>query len=80
MGPQWINVFNKFKYNEAGDEKILDEVIKKFDYFFKPKKLTKVISQDTRKEFKLRTRLHQRISEMAAQCEFGTLEESQVCI
>ena len=41
MGPQWITVVDKFQYNDAGDEKKLNEVIKKFDDFFEPKKLIK---------------------------------------
>ena len=84
MGPQWIKVFNKFKYNEAGDEKKLDEVIKKFDDFFEPKKLIK--SYITRFQRRIQTENEtvpeyiSAVREMAAQCEFGTLEESQVCI
>ena len=84
MGPQWIKVYTKFDWNAGGDKDKLDCVLAKFDKHIEPKKLLK--SYITRFQQRVQspnetvTDYIQAVRELASHCEFGALEESQVCV
>ncbi|KAJ8035031.1 hypothetical protein HOLleu_22108 [Holothuria leucospilota] len=84
MGPEWIKVANKFTYAAAGDDKKLHKVIQKFDKYFEPKKLVQPYVTRFNKRDQLPSKTLSdyitAIRELASHCEFGALEESQICI
>ena len=84
MGSQYIKVYNKMIWEAQDDKHKLDKVLKNFNKHFEPKKLLK--SYITR--FQQRVQLPNEtlteyitaVRDLAAHCEFGDVEESQICV
>ena len=84
LGPQWTKVFNKFTFGDDAEKNNLEVVLTKFDNYFEPKKLIKGyitrFQQRVQKPDETVADYIAAVRELASHCEFGTTEETQVCV